>query len=83
MVSGPPSRSARNERGGVARRARARVGSTAVRGEGDGYKEIAEALSISIYTARAHLRNIYEKLHVHSKSQAVSKALQAGLLRRR
>jgi DNA-binding NarL/FixJ family response regulator len=51
--------------------------------EGDGYREIADALCISIYTARAHLRNIYEKLHVHSKSQAVAKALQAGLLRRR
>jgi DNA-binding NarL/FixJ family response regulator len=48
--------------------------------EGDGYKEMAEALKISVYTVRAHLRNIYEKLHVHSKSQAVSKALQEGLL---
>jgi DNA-binding NarL/FixJ family response regulator len=48
--------------------------------EGDGYKEIADALFISVYTARAHLRNIYEKLHVHSKSQAVSKALQERLV---
>jgi DNA-binding NarL/FixJ family response regulator len=50
--------------------------------EGDGYKEIAETLCISVYTVRAHLRNIYDKLHVHSKSQAVSKALQERLLQR-
>jgi len=51
--------------------------------EGNGYKEIADVLFISVYTVRAHLRNIYEKLHVHSKSQAVSKALQEGLLHRK
>jgi DNA-binding NarL/FixJ family response regulator len=51
--------------------------------EGDGYKEIADALFISVYTVRAHIRNIYDKLHVHSKSQAVSKALQEGLLQRK
>lgn len=51
--------------------------------EGRGYKEIADALFISVYTVRAHLRNIYEKLHVHSKSQAVAKALQEGLLPRK
>lgn len=50
--------------------------------EGDGYKEIGESLFISVYTVRAHLRNIYEKLHVHSKSQAVSKALQERLIAR-
>lgn len=48
--------------------------------EGDDYKQIADALFISVYTVRAHLRNIYDKLHVHSKSQAVSKALQEHLL---
>jgi DNA-binding CsgD family transcriptional regulator len=28
-----------------------------------------------------HVKRIYEKLHVHSKSEAVSKALRAGLVR--
>jgi DNA-binding NarL/FixJ family response regulator len=50
--------------------------------EGDGYKEIGDILRISVYTVRAHLRNVYEKLHVHSKSQAVSKALRERLIHR-
>lgn len=48
--------------------------------EGDDYQQIAETLFISVYTVRAHLRNIYDKLHVHSKSQAVAKALQEHIL---
>jgi len=47
--------------------------------EGYTYKEIAARLFISIDTVRSHIRNIYEKLQVHSKSQAVSKALKEGL----
>ncbi len=42
--------------------------------------EIAEKLFISRTTVRNHIRHIYEKLHVHSKSQAVVKALQEGLV---
>ncbi|MBI5727529.1 MAG: response regulator transcription factor [Ignavibacteriales bacterium] len=42
-------------------------------------KQIAGKLFISYETVRNHLKHIYEKLHVCSRSQAVSKALQEGL----
>lgn len=51
--------------------------------EGDDYQQIADALYISVFTVRAHLRNIYDKLHVHSKSQAVARALQDGIVPRK
>ncbi len=40
------------------------------------YKEIAATLSISVETVRTHLRNIYEKLHVRTRTEAVLKFLQ-------
>lgn len=42
--------------------------------EGFDYKKIAKQLFISPFTVRAHTRKIYEKLHVHSKAQAIQLA---------
>jgi DNA-binding NarL/FixJ family response regulator len=39
------------------------------------YKEIADQLAISTSTVRAHLHTVYEKLHVHSRTQAVVRFL--------
>jgi DNA-binding NarL/FixJ family response regulator len=36
-------------------------------------KELAEKLGVGVPTVRSHLRNIYEKLHVHSRTEAVAK----------
>ncbi len=47
---------------------------------GNNYQEIADNLSISVDTVRHHIRNIYKKLHVHSQSQAVVKALKKKLI---
>lgn len=44
--------------------------------KGDRTKEIAEALNISAQTVQTHLRNIYEKLHVRSRSEAVARFLR-------
>jgi DNA-binding NarL/FixJ family response regulator len=38
-------------------------------------KEIADKLGISFFTAQNHLKRIYEKLHVHSRTEAVIKYL--------
>ena len=44
--------------------------------DGLSYKKIAEKYFVSISTIRTHICNIYQKLHVNSKSQAVAKILQ-------
>ena len=43
------------------------------------YKTIAEKLFISYETVRTHVKNIYKKLHVTSRSEAVRKSIQQGL----
>lgn len=48
--------------------------------EGNNYQEIAESLFISVDTVRHHIRNIYSKLHVHSQSHAVAKAIRKGII---
>jgi|SRR6185437_9240094 len=44
--------------------------------EGMSYKKLAEKYFISISTVRTHIRHIYEKLHVNSKSEAVARILK-------
>ena len=48
--------------------------------DGHHYKTAAETLGITVNTVSFHLRNIYAKLEVHSKSEAVAKALRRGLV---
>ena len=47
--------------------------------EGYSYKMIATDCFISLDTVRSHIKHIYEKLHVRSSTEAVSKALREGL----
>jgi DNA-binding NarL/FixJ family response regulator len=44
--------------------------------EGHSYKAIADKLFLSVHTIRFHLHNIYGKLHVSSRAEAVAKALR-------
>lgn len=48
--------------------------------KGNSYKLIAADLIISIDTVRTHIKNIYEKLQVHSQVEAVSKAVNERLV---
>jgi DNA-binding NarL/FixJ family response regulator len=45
--------------------------------DGLSYKKIADKYYLSVHTIRKHISSIYEKLHVHSKSQAVAKILNS------
>ena len=47
---------------------------------GYSYKMIAAELKISIDTVRFHIKKIYDKLHVHSATEAVSKAIKDKLV---
>jgi DNA-binding NarL/FixJ family response regulator len=48
--------------------------------QGNSYKIIAAQSEISLDTVRTHIKKIYEKLHVHSQTEAVSKAINEKLV---
>jgi len=48
--------------------------------EGHSYKSAAAELGIAFHTVAFHVQNIYQKLQVHSKSEAVAKALRSRLI---
>lgn len=48
--------------------------------DGHSYQSAAGQLNISVNTIRNYIRSIYDKLHVHSKNEAVSKALRSGII---
>ena len=47
---------------------------------GDSYAEMAQLLSVSVGTVQTHVKNIYAKLSVHSRGEAVYEAQRRGLL---
>ena len=49
---------------------------------GFSYSEIARLQDVSVHTVQSHIKNLYAKLSVHSKSEAVFEATRMGLLPR-
>jgi len=47
--------------------------------DGLSYKMIAARMSISVETVRFHIKNIYQKLHVHSKAEVITKSLRGEI----
>lgn len=48
--------------------------------QGDSYGDVAKLLSVSVGTVQTHIKNIYGKLSVHSRGEAVFEAHRRGLL---
>lgn len=48
--------------------------------EGHSYQAAADRIHVSVNTVRNYVRSVYDKLHVHTKSEAVSKAIKARLI---
>ncbi|HBH24364.1 MAG TPA: DNA-binding response regulator [Cytophagales bacterium] len=47
--------------------------------DGLSYKDIADKSFISVETVRSHIKNIYKKLHVHSKAEVIRKSLNGEI----
>ena len=47
--------------------------------KGENYPDIAQKIFISYETVRTHVKHIYKKLHVASRSEAITKAIQQGI----
>lgn len=47
---------------------------------GRSYKQIAGSLGVSLDTVRTHVRRVYRKMQVHSMSEAVTRAIRAGII---
>ncbi len=48
--------------------------------DGHSYKTAASTMRVSLDTVRFHIRQVYRKLRVHSKSEAVALALRRGIV---
>lgn len=48
--------------------------------EGRSYQSVASEMGVTINTVRTYVRIVYDKLHVHSRSAAVAKALRSGII---
>ena len=48
--------------------------------QGKSFKMIADAMEIAYETVRTHMKNIYNKLHVNSNTEAVSKAMREKIV---
>jgi DNA-binding NarL/FixJ family response regulator len=47
--------------------------------EGSSYKMLAGRMNVTIETIRSHIKNIYNKLHIHSKAEVISKSLKGEI----
>ncbi|PHN03789.1 DNA-binding response regulator [Flavilitoribacter nigricans DSM 23189 = NBRC 102662] len=47
--------------------------------DGLSYKMVADRMQISMNTVRSHIRNVYKKLHIHSKAELISKKLKGEI----
>jgi len=50
-------------------------------GDGHNYRTAAAELDVSVNTVAFHIKSIYSKMQVHSKSEAVARAMRDGLIR--